>query len=115
MGTHPSLHLGELSMSSHNLIEVARNAADTGDFTEAKKFATNYLAWAEKQWSPHAKQDARYTRYCALPWYKKILTRKPDGRALPFRCRHAEDHMFAQSFLSAVDKRDVSGFTDRSH
>lgn len=103
----------EKNMSDDLIIQEARYATDTGDFTKIEINAKNFLAYAQKRWAPHAAQDEKCRIYDLKPWWKKLFSKEPYGGAMMNRCRDYENFVFAQALVEAVKERDVRSFTDR--
>jgi hypothetical protein len=99
-------------MSDYDIIQAARYAKKTGDFTKIQTISENFLTYAEKRWAPHAQQDEACRKYREKLWWQKIFSKKSFGGDLGGRCRAYDDFAFAKALAEAVEKRDMRGFTN---
>jgi len=100
-------------MSYRDIIAMARNAEDTGDFSSMEEMSARFLSSSQERWASHEAQDQKWYGWKNKPWWKKVFSRKPFGFAMPGRVGAASNLLMAENLCSAVAKRDVKPFTDR--
>ena len=100
-------------MRDLDIIAAARFAEDSGDFSEIKKMAEEFLKRAQSQWAPHEAQDRKHQEYHKKPWWKRLFLREPFGGALSGRMSAADDLRLAEMLQNAIKNRNVRAFTDR--